>query len=33
VYVVVAGGVLAAAGGALDFAWAGARRRERAEEG
>jgi hypothetical protein len=33
VYVVIAGGVLAAIGGALDFAWAGARRRERAEEG
>ena len=33
VYVVTAGGVLTAIGGALDYAWAGARRRERAEEG
>jgi tryptophan-associated transmembrane protein len=33
IYVVIAGGVLTAIGGALDFAWAGARRRERAEEG
>jgi hypothetical protein len=32
-YVVIAGGVLTAIGGVLDFAWAGARRRERAEEG
>jgi hypothetical protein len=32
-YVVIAGGVLTVIGGAFDFAWAGARRRERAEEG
>jgi hypothetical protein len=32
IYVVIVGGVIAAVGGAFDFAWAGARRRERAEE-
>jgi hypothetical protein len=32
IYVVIAGGVVTIVGGALDYAWAGARRRERAED-
>jgi hypothetical protein len=32
IYVVIAGGVVTVVGGLLDYAWAGARRRERAED-